>query len=102
MTEKELDAKIDRAHKELHNGKYTEFSDVNEMNQWLDSLWFFGMYKIRYSDQAKENLTRLKRSEPKAFEKVKKFLAELMVLLIWGLAILSLSKEIVRDNGLEL
>lgn len=60
------------------------------------------MYKIRYSDQAKENLTRLKRSEPKAFEKVKKFLAELMVLLIWGLAILSLSKEIVRDNGLEL
>lgn len=38
MTEKELDAKIDRAHKELRNGKYTEFSNVNEMNQWLDTL----------------------------------------------------------------
>ena len=37
------------------------------------------MYKIRYSEQAKEDLVRLKRGEPKAFEKAKKFLAELMI-----------------------
>lgn len=37
------------------------------------------MYKITYSDQAKEDLIRLKRGEPKAFEKAKKFLAELMI-----------------------
>lgn len=37
------------------------------------------MYRITYSDQAKEDLIKLKRNEPKAFEKAKKFLAELMI-----------------------
>lgn len=38
MTGEDLDAKIDRAHKELRDGNYTEFSDVKEMNRWLDTL----------------------------------------------------------------
>lgn len=38
MSMEELDAKIDRAHKQLRNGKCTEFSDVREMNRWLDAL----------------------------------------------------------------
>ncbi len=38
MTGEDLDAKIDRAHKELRDGNYTEFTDVKEMNRWLDTL----------------------------------------------------------------
>ena len=38
MTKEDLEAKIARAHKELRGGKFTEFSDVKEMNRWLDAL----------------------------------------------------------------
>lgn len=38
MTKDDLEAKIARAHKELRDGKFTEFSDVKEMNRWLDAL----------------------------------------------------------------
>lgn len=38
MSGEELDAKIDRAHKELRDGRYTEFSDAKEMDRWLDTL----------------------------------------------------------------
>ncbi len=36
------------------------------------------MYKIDYTEQAKEDLAKLKRNEPKAFMKARKFLNELM------------------------
>ena len=36
------------------------------------------MYKLDYTDEAKQHIAQLKREEPKAFQKVTKLLEELM------------------------
>lgn len=36
------------------------------------------MYKLDYTDEAKQHIAQLKRKEPKAFQKVTKLLEELM------------------------
>lgn len=66
MTEEEFFAHIDEAEQQIAQGEKYEFNNSEAMNAWLNALWLM-TYTIVYAKRAKDDLAKLKRSEPAAF-----------------------------------
>lgn len=41
LSEEEFFARVDEAREQIKQGKSISFSNPQEMNKWLNSLWFF-------------------------------------------------------------